>query len=147
MGIRRLFCTSAFFLKSEACGLKPLQIMAELNVPLNKLATTEEMDFSHRGSPLTPVLPEHYANKAYVDAAAGRVPAVVDVECDGIETSYPVTHNLNTKDIASVQVYDTTDGTLLPIGVDWEPTSENVITLKPDVLLPETMTLRVVVSA
>jgi len=41
--------------------------MSTLNVPLNELATTEGMDFSHRGTPLRPQKPEHYVNRQYVD--------------------------------------------------------------------------------
>jgi len=122
--------------------------MSETNVPLNELLTTEGMDFSFRGTPLAPALPEHYTNKAYVDEAVavleGR--AVVTVTGDGIATTYTVTHNLNTTDIASVQIFDTTGGTKNPISIAWEPTTANTITLKPDVLLPATMTLLVVVS-
>ena len=122
--------------------------MSETNVPLNELLTTEGMDFSYRGTPLAPALPEHYTNKAYVDEAVavleGR--AVVTVTGDGIATTYTVTHNLNTTDIASIQIFDTTGGAKNPISIAWEPTTANTITLKPDVLLPATMTLLVVVS-
>jgi len=122
--------------------------MSETNVPLNELLTTEGMDLSYRGTPLAPALPEHYTNKAYVDEAVavleGR--AVVTVTGDGIATTYTVTHNLNTTDIASIQIFDTTGGAKNPISIAWEPTTANTITLKPDVLLPATMTLLVVVS-
>ena len=126
--------------------------MSEINVPLNELLTTEGMDFSHRGTPLAPSLPEHYTNKQYVDDTVaeldgGRSPAAVTVTCDGVATTYTVTHNLNTTNIASVQIFDTTGGAKNPISVSWEPTSANAIKLKPDVLLPSTMTLLVVVSA
>ena len=125
--------------------------MSETNVPLNELLTTENMDFSRRGTPLAPVLPEHYTNKAYVDEAvadlSGHSPAVVTVTCDGIATTYTVTHNLNTTNIAALQIFDTTGGTKNPIGLSWEPTTPNTITLKPDVLLPENMTLLVIVTS
>jgi hypothetical protein len=125
--------------------------MSTTNVPLNELLTTENMDFSHRGTPLAPDLPEHYTNKRYVDQSiagiAGRSPAVVDLICDGAATSYTVTHNLNTLNIATVQVYDTTNDSAFPIGIDWVPATVNTITLQPDVLLPANMTLRVVVTA
>ncbi len=125
--------------------------MSETNVPLNELVTTEGMDFSRRGTPLSPTSPEHYTNKQYVDdtlADAGvRSPAVVQIACDGEATTYIVTHNLNTTNIASIQVFDTTGGTKNPIGLSWEPTTANTITLKPDLVLPETMTLLVVVTA
>ena len=128
--------------------------MAETNVPLETLATTEGMDFSHRGTPLTPTAPEHYANKAYIDAeideiaeVTGRIPATVDIVCDGTAETYTVTHDLNSLKIASVQVYDTTDGANHPIGIDWEPATLDTITLKPDVVFPATMTLRVIVAA
>ena len=124
--------------------------MSETNVPLNELLTTEGMDMSYRGTPLAPALPEHYTNKAYVDEAVSEIevhsPAVVPITCDGVATTYTVTHNLNTTNIASIQIFDTTGGTKNPIGVSWEPTTANTITLKPDVLLPETMTLLVVVT-
>jgi hypothetical protein len=125
--------------------------MSETNVPLNELSTTEGMDFSHRGTPLAPSLPEHYTNKQYIDDALTdldvRSPAVVTVTCDGVATTYPVPHNLNTTNIASIQMFDTTGGKKKNIDMSWEPTSANVITLKPDVLLPETMTLLVIVNA
>ena len=125
--------------------------MSELNVPLNELATTENMDFSHKGTPLEPSLPEHYTNKQYVDDTVAdlevRSPAAVVIACDGEATTYTVTHNLNTTDIASIQIFDTTGGTKNPIGLSWEPTDANTVTLKPDVLLPETMTLLVIVTA
>jgi len=125
--------------------------MSEINVPLTEILTTEGLDFSHRGTPLAPALPEHYTNKAYVDETVavidGRSPAAVTVTGDGIATTYTVTHNLNTTNIASVQVFDTTGGTKNPIGIAWEPTTVNTITLKPDLLLPATMTLLVVVTA
>jgi hypothetical protein len=125
--------------------------MSTINVPLNELLTTENMDFSHRGTPLAPDLPEHYTNKRYVDQSiaglVGRSPAVIDLICDGVATSYTVTHNLNTRNIATVQVYDTTNGSSFPIGIDWIPATANTITLQPDVLLPSDMTLRVVVTA
>jgi hypothetical protein len=125
--------------------------MSTTNVPLNELLTTESMDFSHRGTPLAPDLPEHYTNKRYVDESiagiAGHSPAVVNVTCDGEATTYTVTHNLNTLNIATVQVYDTTSGSQFPIGIDWSPATVNTITLYPDVLLPVNMTLRVVVTA
>ena len=125
--------------------------MSEVTVPLNELLTTEGMDFSRRGTPLAPALPEHYTNKAYVDEAvadlSGHSPAVVTVTCDGIATTYTVTHNLNTTNIASIQIFDTTGGTKNPISIAWEPTTPNTITLKPDVLLPATMTLLVIVTA
>ena len=125
--------------------------MSETNVPLNELQTTEGMDLSHRGTPLKPQLPEHYTNKQYIDdtlADVGvRSPAVVQVTCDGVATTYTVTHNLNTTDISSIQIYDTTDGAKNPIGLSWEPTTANTITLKPDVLLPATMTLLVIITA
>jgi hypothetical protein len=125
--------------------------MSDLNVPLNNLASTEGMDFSHRGTPLTPSLPEHYTNKQYVDDTlsdlGGRSPAVITVTCDSIAPTYTVTHNLGTTNIASVQIFDTTGGTKNPIGISWEPTSVNAITLKPDVLLPAAMTLLVIVTS
>ena len=125
--------------------------MSNVNVPLDELLTTENLDFSHKGTPLEPVAPEHYANKQYVDDTVAdlevRSPAVVPVTCDGEATTYTVTHNLNTTNIASIQVFDTTGGTKNPIGLSWEPTDANTITLKPDVLLPATMTLLVVVTA
>ena len=66
---------------------------------------------------------------------------------DGIATTYTVTHNLNTTNIASVQIFDTTGDAKNPIGLSWEPATANTITLKPDVLLPATMTLLVIVTA
>jgi hypothetical protein len=125
--------------------------MSTTNVALNELLTTENMDFSHRGTPLSPDLPEHYTNKRYVDQTiagmAGRSPAVIALTCDGVATSYTVTHNLNTLNIATVQVYDTTNNSAFPIGIDWVPATVNTLTLQPDVLLPADMTLRVVVTA
>ena len=125
--------------------------MSETNVPLNELATTENMDFSHKGTPLKPQLPEHYTNKQYIDDTLAEVvvrsPAVVPVTCDGIATTYTVTHNLNTTNVSSIQIYDTTEGAKNPIGLSWEPASANTITLKPDVLLPVTMTLLVIITA
>ena len=124
--------------------------MSMLNVPLNELATTEGMDFSHRGTPLKPQKPEHYVNRQYIDdtlvSSGIRSKAEVTVACDGIAMSHPVPHNLNTTNIASVQIYNTTGGTKIPIFVNWEPTDVNTITLRPDVLLPATMTLLVVVT-
>jgi hypothetical protein len=109
------------------------------------------MDFSHRGTPLSPDLPEHYTNKRYVDqtlaSLVGRSPAVINLTCDGEATSYTVTHNLNTLNIATVQIYDTTSGSAFPIGIDWVPATANTITLQPDVLLPNEMTLRIIVTA
>ena len=125
--------------------------MSELNVPLNELATTEVMDFSHRGTPLAPSLPEHFTNKQYVDDTlvelGVRSPAVVPITCDGVAVTYTVTHNLNTTSIASVQIFDTTGGAKNPIGVSWKPATANTITLTPDVLFPATMTLLVIVTA
>ena len=125
--------------------------MSDLNVPLDELATTEGMDFSYRGTPLAPSLPEHYTNKQYIDDTlvdlGVRSPAVVTVTCDGIETTYTVTHNLKTTNIASVQIFDTTADAKNPIGLAWEPATADTITLKPDVLLPDTMTLLVIVNA
>lgn len=125
--------------------------MSNINVPLDELLTSDGMDYSHKGTPLAPSLPEHYTNKQYVDeslAEAGvRSPAVVPVTCDGEATTYAVVHNLNTTNIASIQIFDTTGGTKNPIGVSWEPTDANTITLKPDLVLPATMTLLVVVTA
>lgn len=125
--------------------------MSETNVALAELITTDGMDFSHRGTPLTPSAPEHYTNKKYVDTtlagSTGRPAAVVPITCDGVETSYTVTHNLGTTNIASLQIFDTTGGTKNPIGVSWEPTTNDTITLKPDIVLPSTMTLLVVVTA
>jgi hypothetical protein len=125
--------------------------MATVNVPLNELATTENLDFSHRGTPLTPSRAEHYTNKAYVDGAVAdldiRSPAVITINCDGIAATYTVTHNLGTTNIASVQIFDTTGGTRNPIGISWEPTTAGTITLKPDLILPATMTLLIVVCA
>jgi len=125
--------------------------MSEINVPLNELATTEGMDFSYRGTPLLPSLPEHYTNKQYIDETLAdldvRSPAVATVACDGVAETYTVTHNLKTTNIASVQIFDTTADAKNPIGIAWEPATANTITLKPDVLLPETMTLLVIVNA
>ncbi|MDR0390375.1 MAG: hypothetical protein LBH59_00585 [Planctomycetaceae bacterium] len=125
--------------------------MSETNVALNELLTTENMDFSHRGTPLTPALPEHYVNKKYVDqslsGAGVRSTSAITLTCDGIAESYTVQHNLNTLNIATVQIYDTTGNSQLPIGVDWIPTDANTITLQPDVILPDNMTLLVVVTA
>jgi hypothetical protein len=125
--------------------------MATINVPLNELLTTENLDFSHRGTPLAPDLPEHYTNKRYVDQSLagifGHSPFVANITCDGTATSYIISHNLNTLNIATVQVYDTTNGSQYPIGIDWMPASANTITLLPDVILPEDMTLRVIITA
>ena len=125
--------------------------MSTTNVPLNELATTEGMDLSYRGTPLAPSKPEHYVNKRYIDDTLidleVRSPAVVTVVCDGIAATYAITHNLNTTNIASVQIFDTTDDTKNPIGLSWEPTSPNAITLKPDLVLPATMTLLIIVNA
>ncbi len=78
---------------------------------------------------------------------AAHSPAVVPVTCDGEATTYSVVHNLNTTNIAGIQVYDTTGDTKNPIGLSWEPTDANTITLKPDIVLPATMTLLVIVAA
>jgi hypothetical protein len=125
--------------------------MATVNVPLESLETTENMDFSRRGTPLAPLKPEHYVNKKYVDTTLvdldARTPAVVEVTCNGTAETYTVTHDLNTTNIASVQIFDTTGDTKKPIGLSWTPTSPNAITLKPDMILPATMTLLVVVTA
>ncbi len=125
--------------------------MSNVNVPLDELLTTENLDFSHKGTPLEPKLPEHYTNKQYVDDTVAEIdvrsPAVVPVTCDGEATTYAVVHNLNTTNIASIQIFDTTGDAKNPIGLSWEPTDANTITLKPDVLLPATMTLLVVISA
>ena len=125
--------------------------MSETNVAFNNLVTTEGMDFSYRGTPLKPVADEHYTNKKYVDESLAGVGmrslAVVPITCDGDAVTYPAVHNLNTTNIASVQIFDTTGGTRNPIGVSWEPTDANTITLKPDVVLPENMTLLIVVTA
>ncbi len=125
--------------------------MSETNVAFTDLITTEGMDLSYRGTPLKPIADEHYTNKKYVDqslAEAGvRSPAVVEVTCDGEATTYAVVHNLNTTNIASIQIFDTTGGAKNPIGVSWEPTDVNTITLKPDIVLPENMTLLVIVTA
>ena len=51
--------------------------MPELNVPLTDLATTEGVDFSYRGIPLLPSLPEHYTNKKYVDDCFDKVLEVI----------------------------------------------------------------------
>ncbi|MCL2306490.1 MAG: hypothetical protein FWC43_14215 [Planctomycetaceae bacterium] len=49
--------------------------MPATNLPLNELVTTSGMDFFHRGTPLQPARPEHYATKAYVDGTvAGSEP-------------------------------------------------------------------------
>ena len=123
--------------------------MSLLNVPLNELTTTEGLDFSYRGTPLQPQKPEHYVNKQYVDHighSGGRPQAVVTLTCDGVTMLYPVPHDLNTTNIASVMVYNTTDGRKIPVGVTWEPTDANTITLKPDILLPATMSLLIVIS-
>ncbi len=72
---------------------------------------------------------------------------MVPVTCDGEATTYAVTHNLNTTNIASIQIFDTTGGTKNPVGLAWEPTDANTITLKPDLVLPATMTLLVIVTA
>ena len=125
--------------------------MSQVNVPLDELLTTEGMDFSYRGTLLKPTADEHYTNKKYVDDSIAEVgvrsPAVVPVTCDGTATTYAVVHNLNSTNIASMQVFDTTGGTKNPIGLSWEPTDANTITLKPDVVLPATMTLLVIVTA
>ncbi len=125
--------------------------MSDVNVPLDELLTTENMDFSHKGTPLSPELPEHYTNKKYVDDTVAeldvRSPTVIPVTCDGEAATYPVVHNLNTTDIASVQIFDTTGGVKNPIGLAWEPTDANTVTLRPDVVLPDTMTLLVIVTA
>jgi hypothetical protein len=139
---------------SEIENTKPAPgaiVMSALNVPLNELATTEGMDFSHRGTPLKPQKPEHYVNKQYVDDtlvnSGVRSQAVVTVTCDGIATTYPVPHGLNTTNIASVQMFNITGGAKTPIHIAWEPASANAITLKPDVLLPVTMSLLVIVTS
>ena len=125
--------------------------MSNINVPLDELASTDGLDFSRRGTPLRPISDEHYTNKKYVDDAVSEIdvrsPAIVNVTCDGEAATYAVVHNLNTTNIASIQIFDTTGGTKNPIGVSWEPTDVNTITLKPDIVLPATMTLLVVISA
>jgi len=125
--------------------------MSAINVPLNELATTEGMDFSHRGTPLSPQKPEHYVNKQYVDdmliQSGARSQDMVAVTCDGVAMTYSVPHRLNTTNIASLLIYNTTGGGKIPIVVNWEPTNANTITLKPDVLLPATMSLLVVVTS
>jgi hypothetical protein len=125
--------------------------MSALNVPLNELATTEGMNFSHRGTPLKPQKAEHYVNKQYVDdtlvSTGARSQAVVTVDCDGIATAYTVPHDLNTTNIASIQFFNTTGGAKIPIYVKWEPATASTIMLKPDVLLPATMTLLVIVTS
>ncbi len=125
--------------------------MSELNVPLASLSTTDGMDLSYKGTPLLPVRPEHYTNKQYIDDTLAEIevrsPAVVPINCDGTATTYVVTHNLNTTNIASVRIYDTTGGAKNPVGVSWEPTDVNTVTLKPDVVLPANMTLLVIVTA
>jgi hypothetical protein len=125
--------------------------MATVNVPLDTLETTENLDFSRRGTPLAPIRDEHYVNKKYVDSTLVdldvRSPAAVSVNCDGTATTYTVTHNLNTTNIASVQIFDTTGDTKNPIGLSWEPTTPNTITLKPDLVLSATMKLLIIVNA
>ena len=120
--------------------------MSNVNVPLNELLTTENMDLSYRRTPLKPELPEHYTNKRYVDSAV-RASVAVNITCDGTADSYTVTHNLNTLDLAMVQIYDTTGSTPLPVGIDWTPATVNTITLRPDLILPADMTLRIIVTA
>jgi len=125
--------------------------MSALNVPLNELTTTEGMDFSHRGTPLKPQKPEHYVNKQYVDDAlvstGARSQAVVTVDCDGVAMTYIIPHGLNTTNIASIQFFNTTGGAKIPIYIKWESATADTITLKPDVLLPATMSLLVIVTA
>lgn len=124
--------------------------MSEINVPFDELITTAGMTFSHHGTPLAPFLPEHFVNKKYVDSvladAGARSAAAVPVACDGVAMIYTVTHNLGTTNIASLQIFDTTGGTKNPIGVSWEPTTDDTITLKPDIVMPDNMTLLVVVT-
>ena len=109
------------------------------------------MDFWYRGTPLKPQKPEHYVNKRYVDdtlvGTGARSQAVVTVACDGIAMTYTVPHDLNTTNIASIQMFNTTGAVKIPIRMTWEPTTANTITLKPDVLLPATMTLLVIVTS
>ena len=125
--------------------------MSALNVPLNELTTTEGLDFSYRGTPLKPQKPEHYVNKQFIDdtlvSTGARSQAVATVDCDGSAMTYTVPHDLNTTNIASIQFFNTTGGAKIPIYVKWEPATANTIILKPDVLLPATMTLLVIVTA
>ncbi|MCL2304489.1 MAG: hypothetical protein FWC43_04020 [Planctomycetaceae bacterium] len=119
-------------------GDDPEAVVVESNILSSNGSTELVSRLTHQQVPTV---------KAVAELVLEHAPIAVKVNCNGVATTYGVTHGLNTTKIASVQIYDVTGNTKNPIGLAWEPTTANTITLKPDVLLPATMKLLVIVTA
>lgn len=72
-----------------------------------------------------------FAKYSSSDIAAEKI--IATFKGDGILTEFVIQHGLNTKEI-DVSFYDELGN---PCGFNYEPTTENIITIKPDVLLTD----------
>jgi hypothetical protein len=70
---------------------------------------------------------------------------IVMLTTDGVATSYPVPHDLGTTNF-QVTFFDVTSLPQRPFFVHWEPVTENVFRIGPDVVLPANRTIKVIIQ-
>ena len=70
---------------------------------------------------------------------------VLMLTTDGVSTTYDVPHDLGTVHL-QITFYDVTSIPQQLFFVHWEPVSENVIRLAPDVILPANRTIKIIIQ-
>ena len=70
---------------------------------------------------------------------------VMMLTTDGVSGSYDLKHDLGTANL-QVTFYDVTSLSQRPVFVHWEPVSENILRLVPDVILPAHRTIKVILQ-
>lgn len=79
------------------------------------------------------------------DQEKHRIKKVALFVTDGVSNSYTIIHSLNFHDL-QVTFYDVTTIPQQLFFVHWEPITENVLRIVPDVILPANRTIKVVIQ-
>ena len=97
-------------------------------------------------SPTITQLEQSISNHAN-DREKHRIGKTAQFVTDGVSTSYPIQHDLGTVDL-EITCYDVNVTSLSQrlFFVNWEPVSENVIRLVPDVILPANRTFKIIIQ-
>ncbi|MCL2120254.1 MAG: hypothetical protein FWH27_17700 [Planctomycetaceae bacterium] len=95
-------------------------------------------------SPTVTQLEQSISNHAN-DREKHRIGKTTQFVTDGVSASYPIQHDLGTVDL-EITCYDVTSLSQHRFFVNWEPVSENILRLVPDVILQANRTFKVIIQ-